>query len=263
VGVADGEAVDDAGTLEAGEPLGQPRHPRRRVGQVEHRQVEAPPVERPARHEEVVTELVDDVGDDPVVGGRRRAQHGDAGRQTAEHLLDPPVVGAEVVAPVADAMGLVDHEEPDRADERWQDVAPEPRVVQPLRGDEQDVGPTVPDPGLDPLPLVSVGAVDGLGVHAETGGGLDLVPHQRQQGGDQHRGTGTPVAQQSGGDEVHRALAPAGPLDDEGPAALGDQRVDRLPLAGAEGGVGTGREAAEQLLGLVPQGHPAGCSSRG
>jgi hypothetical protein len=36
-------------------------------------------------------------------------------------------------------MGLVDHEQPDRGGEQGQHVVTEPRVVQPLRADQQQV----------------------------------------------------------------------------------------------------------------------------
>ena len=74
---------------------------------------EALAVERAAQHEEIVAELIDDVFDDAVVRGRGGAQHGHAGREQIEHAGDAAVVGAEVVAPVADAVRLVDHEQAD------------------------------------------------------------------------------------------------------------------------------------------------------
>ena len=46
---------------------------------------------------------------------------------------DAAVVGPEVVTPVADAVGLVDHEQPGRVGHLGQDVVPEPAVVRAAR----------------------------------------------------------------------------------------------------------------------------------
>ena len=57
------------------------------------------------------------------------------------------------------------------------------------------------------------------------------------------------VAQQPRGDEVHGALAPPGALDEEDPAAVGDDGLDRLELPGPEGGVGAEHPLEDQLFG--------------
>ena len=84
-------------------------------------------------------QLLLDVGDDAVVRGRGRAEHRDAVRQPLEHLGEPPVVGPEVVAPVGDAVRLVDHEQPDALGEQRQHRVAELRVVEPLGADQQQV----------------------------------------------------------------------------------------------------------------------------
>ena len=45
-------------------------------------------------------------------------------------------------------------------------------------------------------------------------GGRELVPHEGEERRDQERGTEALLAEELGGDEVDRALAPAGSLDD-------------------------------------------------
>ena len=57
-------------------------------------------------------QLLGDVGRHPGVGGGRGGQDRGAGRQGGQQGADTPVVGAEVVAPVRDAVRLVDHHEP-------------------------------------------------------------------------------------------------------------------------------------------------------
>ena len=56
-------------------------------------------------------------------------------------------------------------------------------------------------------------------------------------------------AQQRGGDEVDRRLAPAGALHDQGAAALDGERLDRGPLVLAERDVVAADERAQVGLG--------------
>ena len=65
-------------------------------------------------------------------------------------------------------------------------------------------------------------------------------------GRDDDRRPGALGAPQGRGDEVDRRLAPPGALDDEHPAALADERLDRLELALAEVGVVAPDEAAQR-----------------
>ena len=77
--VLDGERVDDAGARELRDRLGEPREPLRRAREMHDVEGEALAVERPAQHEQIVAELIDDVFDDAVVRGRGGAQHRHAG----------------------------------------------------------------------------------------------------------------------------------------------------------------------------------------
>ena len=82
--VLDGERVDDAGAGQLRQPLREPGQAIRLRGQVQHVEGEALPIERTAQHEEIAAELLDDVVDDPVVRGRGRAEHGDAGGEEVD-----------------------------------------------------------------------------------------------------------------------------------------------------------------------------------
>ena len=152
LGVALREAVDDPRARHLRQPRRQPgetvagrgeRHdlqPQRRAGQ-------RPAVDGEARRVGADLELLAHVGDDAVVRGRGRAEHGDVGRQRGEDVADPPVVGAEVVPPVRHAVRLVDDQQPDPLDEQRQHLLPELRVVEALGADEQEVDLVAPRAG--------------------------------------------------------------------------------------------------------------------
>jgi hypothetical protein len=258
----DGEAVDDPGALERRQVLRQPRQLRGRVGQAHDGQVEAGPVERPAQHQDVVAhggaELLGDVGRHPGVGGRGRREDRDAGGQLAQERADPPVVGAEVVSPVGDAVRLVDDDEPGVGGQPRQHLVAELGVGEPLGGDEQDVDVAGGDLRVHVVPLGDVGGVQRRRLHAGPLGGRDLVAHERQQGGHQHGGAGAARPQQGGRDEVHGRLAPPGALHDECAPVVAHERVDRAPLVVPEPRVLAAHEAAQDGLGLLAQGGALG-----
>ena len=115
-----------------GKPLGQPRQPLGLRREVEHVEGQAVAGERAPEHGEVVAQLMLDVGHHPVVGGGRAAQHWHPGGQDVEDGHDAAVVGPEVVAPVADAVGLVDHEQTAARAHHRQDLGTEAGVGEPL-----------------------------------------------------------------------------------------------------------------------------------
>ena len=190
-----------------------------------------------------VAELLGDVGRHPGVGRGGGGQDGDAVGQVAEQRADPPVVGTEVVAPVGDAVGLVDDQQPAGGRELRQHLVAEPRVVEPLGGDQQHVDLAGADLVVDRLPLLDVGGVDGDRADAGPLGRRDLVAHQRQQRRDDHRRAGALLAEQQGGHEVDRGLAPAGALHDQGAALVDRERGDRRPLVVVEDDVVAARPA--------------------
>ncbi len=103
--------------------LGQPGEPLRLVAERDRIEPERVARQRTAEDLDAVPELLDDVGHDAVVGRGRRRQDRHASVQRAQDPADPPVVGPEVVAPVRDAVRLVDDEQADRAADARQDVA--------------------------------------------------------------------------------------------------------------------------------------------
>ncbi len=232
-----GQRVDDPGAGQIAQPLPQPGQPVRRVGQLEHAQPQALPVERAPQDQRVLTaraQLLGHVGRDPRVGGRGGGQHRHPGRQLGQHRAQPAVVGAEVVAPVGDAVGLVHHEQSGRGREPRQHLVPEVHGIEAFRAHEEDVGLAPLDLPVDRFPFLRVGRVDRARPDPRPRGRFDLVAHQRQQGRDDHRGARPAPAQQCGGDEVHGRLAPAGALHHQGTAVLLHQGRHRLPLVLAQ-----------------------------
>ena len=199
-------------------------------------------------------QLLRHVGHDAVVRRRGRAQHRDARRQPLEHLGQAPVVGPEVMPPVGDAVRLVDHEQPDALDEQRQHRVAELRVVQALGADEQQVDRVLRQQPLHLVPRIAIGRVDRVRPDPQPLRGRDLVAHQRQQRRHDERRPGAPLAQQRGGDEVDRRLAPARALHAEHTRAVLDEIANRLELVGAEGRVGAG-ELGEQRRGAGLEGH--------
>ena len=242
--------------------LGEPGQPLLGALELQHREVQRLPVEGAAQDAAdlsvppAAAELLGDVAGDPGVGRRRRGQHRDARRERREHLPDAAVVGPEVVAPVGDAVRLVDDEQAGGLGQLGEHLVAERRVVQPLRADQQHVDLARVDLRADGLPVLDVGGVDGGRADAGSLGRLDLVAHQREQRRDDHGRPGAEPAQQRGGDEVDRGLAPAGLLYDEHPALLHHEGLDRGPLVVVEPRVVAADQGAQVLLGLV-----AGCSS--
>ena len=174
-----------------------------------------------------VPELLGDVVGHPGVGRRGRRQHRDAVGQVGQQGADPAVVGPEVVAPVGDAVRLVDHEQPAGRGQPRQHLVAEAGVVEPLGADQQHVDLAGADRVVDRLPRLDVGGVDRHRADAGPLGGRDLVAHQRQQRADDHRRPGALGPQQQRGHEVDRRLAPPGALHDQRPPAIDRQRLDR------------------------------------
>ena len=250
--VPDGERVDDAAPLDLIQPLREPRQPlglpRHRDGLEPQRravQVAALHAERQPRHTPQVVEHA-------VGGGGRRRQPPHIAGQVARDALDAAVVGAEVVPPVGDAVRFVDHEQAHAAGDVGEQLLAEPPVAEALRRDEQHVDLAGADALLDGLPLRRVVGVDRLRADAHPAGGLDLVPHQREQRRDEDRGAESRLAQELRRDEVDEALAPPSALhDEERPRALHDV-ADGLLLTLAELRLRQARARPQQLQRALP-----------
>jgi hypothetical protein len=245
LGVALGERVDDPRAFEPRQPRRQPGQPVRATRQVDHLEAQARAPQRAAVGAQLArvahAELVRNVGHHAVVRGGGRAEHGDAGGQPLEHLGQPTVVRAKVVAPIGDAVRLVDGEQADSLGEQRQHRLAELRVVQALGADEQQVDRVVGEQPADLLPRAAVGRVDRVRPDAQALDGGDLVAHQGQQRRDDQRRSRAALAQEGGGEEVHRRLAPAGALHAEHARAVLDQVADRLELMRAKAGVRPGQ----------------------
>ncbi len=205
--------------------------------------------QRPAQDRRAVAELLGDVGDDPVVGGGRGRQHRDARVEHPQDPADAPVVRPEVVAPVGDAVRLVDDEQADRALDARQDVAQKRSLARRSGEMSRTSMASAASPSCDGLPLVDVARVDRRRPEAQAAGHRDLVAHQGEQRADDERRAVAAVAPDAGRDPVHEALAPARALDDERAAAVVDDGLDRLALALAEGRLGA--EHALEVSGQV------------
>jgi hypothetical protein len=228
---------------EPGEPMGRGFEP-------EHAEPQARPVERAAQDQRVVPQLLGDVGGDPGVGRRGGGENRYAVWKSIEECPNATVVGAEVMAPVGDAMRLVDHEQAAARSELGQHLVAEVGVVEPLRADEKHIDLARRHRLGDLTPLGDVGGVDGGGPYARARGGLDLVAHQREERGDDDGGAVTCPPQQRRGDKVDSRLAEPGALDQEHPAPRGHQGFDCRPLVVAESRPWPG-QPAQHLFGFV------------
>ena len=140
------------------------------------------------------------------------------------------ILGTEVVAPVGNAVSLVDYDQAGISCQGREHLIAEVRVVQALGADQKDVEIIGCDAGMDVVPFGDVARIDGCGAHSGTFGRTDLVSHQGQQRRDDDGGAVARCPEQLRRDEVDRRFAPAGPLYDERAFALHHQRLDGRPL---------------------------------
>ena len=211
------QAVDDAAAGQVGQMLRQPRQPPPRGAQLQHPEPQRLTRQRAAQREHLVpagSHLLGDVGDDPLVRRRGGGQHGHVRGQLGDQGADAAVVGPEVVAPVGDAVRLVDDDQPRRRHEAGQLLGPEAWVDEAFGGDEQHVERVVVEEPFDVCPLGDIRGVDRRGPDPGPLGGSHLVAHQREKRRDDESGPGPGPALQQGRDEVDGGLAPAGALHD-------------------------------------------------
>ena len=170
-------------------------------------------------------------------GGAR--EHGGP-RQVGEQPADLEILRAEVVPPFADAMGLVHRHQ--RTREIPQQGA-EAGKAEPLRRDVDEAKGARGERPHARAQLVRAerrGEVGGLDPSRGEGG--DLVVHERHQRGNDEAGP----RQQGGGQLIGEALAAPGGRDEE-QAALGEQDLDGLALAGTEARVAKPGETGGQV----------------
>ena len=189
----------------------------------------------------VDAEAVADVGGDGRRGGRGQGEH-PLGPELACARCELQVVGSEVVAPLGDAVRLVHGEQRDL---RPHELSEEPLVVEPLRGDVEQLQAARAKPLGDVAKLVRAEArVEPSGVDALADEEVDLILHQR----DQRRDDDRDAVEQERRELIAEALAGARREDRERGAAR-QQRLDDLLLAGAERGEAEpGAEDVERAL---------------
>src|SRR5699024_8729914 len=137
------------------------------------------------------TKLFGHVVSDSFVRGGGRGQYRNTIGQIVQQGTDTPVVGAEIMPPVGDAVSFVDDDQPRPCGEFGQDPVAKLRVVEAFGADQQHVHPSCVDVGVDLLPGGGVGTVDGACPDPGTFGGGDLVAPQCQHGGDDQGGSGS------------------------------------------------------------------------
>ena len=156
-------------------------------------------------------------------------------------IAQPGVIGAEIVAPLADAVGLVDRQQfQAHRPHRFQ----EPRAAEPLRHDVGQAELARRDP-IEPVVLLldgqrAIDESDGKAAGLEL---IDLVLHQRDQRRDDQR---QPVERQ-GRQLVAKALAAAGGHDAQAVFSRQDGGND-FPLAGAEGRQAEPRQEGIEII---------------
>ena len=186
----------------------------------QHPEGEVRPVEVADEYVRVAqVKLLEDVRADLLGGGGGVGVDGGAGEQLAEPA-ELAVLGAKVVPPLADAVGLVhgDRTHPARGVEE-----PDEAVQgESLRGDEHQRRLAGEQRGGGVVALGGrLGAVEADGVDADAAEAIDLVLHQGDERGDDDGG----AAAMDGRGLVDEGLAAAGRHDDEG-VAVGEDRPD-------------------------------------
>ena len=230
----------------------QPAQPFAGIRQGQDAQPEGIPAQGAADGQHARAELLLDVVDHAGVGRGGGGQHRDGLRQLGDEVRDAPVVGPEIVAPVRNAVGLVNHQQPGPPDELRQLVFAERRVGEPFRRNQQHVHLVGGELLADGVPVQLVRGVDGHRAHPGARRGGHLVPHQGQERGHDQGGPGAAAPQQQGRHEVHGRLSPAGALDHQGPPAAVDQCLNRLKLAVVELRRRVPDQLAQNLQGLRP-----------
>ena len=228
LGRGDGERVDDAAARQVADVRGQPGQPGAVGRQPEHAEPQRVAGQRAAdrRHRDPAgAELLGDVVDHPLVGGGGGGEHRRAGRAACP-------AGRGCAGSRAGSRGpsrrrsAPRRRRPARSGRPGRAAAPRGSAGWSAAPGETSRTSTssAARRGGDVVPLGHVGAGDLDGADAGPGGRGDLVAHQREQRAHQQGRALAAAAQQRGGDEVDRRLAPAGALHDQRPLRALDQR---------------------------------------
>jgi hypothetical protein len=170
-------------------------------------------------------ELADDVARHAARGGGGERQHRDAPQLLAQPG-EPPVGGAEIVAPLADAVRLVHHHQAHAAP----GDDPAQRALEPFGRHVEQLEFAAAQRRKAPAALLGVDrGVDDPRVKAVPRKGIHLILHQRDEGGDDQHGAG----QDAGRDLEGERLTRAGRHERDA-VAPGEHGVDHRALPGAE-----------------------------
>jgi hypothetical protein len=86
-----------------------------------------------------------------IIGRRRYGQETQIPGQCSDNPFQQTVMGTEIVAPVGNAMGFVDHEERNPVSNVAEDLRDESFVRQPLWRDQENIDIAAPDALFDSL----------------------------------------------------------------------------------------------------------------
>ncbi len=247
IGVTHRQCVDDAAALQRSKLLHQPCKAFGLAGETDGLQRKRGAIEIAPGDIEIGAEHRGEVFHDPVVRCRRSGEEPEIGRQCPDDALQQPVMGAEIVPPVGNAVRLVDDQQRDLRRDARQHLTAKALVRQALGRNQQDVDLPSGQFALDCRPVVHVVGVDRGGADAHPFRRSDLVSHQRQQRRDQERRTCAGFPQQLDCDEVDEALAPSGLLHDQQTAFAFDNVANGVFLAFAESGIGKLRPGPEKF----------------
>ena len=141
-GLRNGQGVDDARAGKRIDMRGKPSRALRRAAGLHHRQPQRLAVQPAAQHQGVLPPTPNCVATSATTRSLAVAvvaSTGTSAPSSADQGADTAVVGPEVVAPVRDAVRLVDHHKAGVARQRGQHLIAKVGVVQPFRADQQDV----------------------------------------------------------------------------------------------------------------------------
>jgi len=185
VGIPNCQRVDDAAALELRNVIREPRHSRGLGWDAQVLQPKALANQRAADNVQVRSQLSGNVVHHAFVRGGGGGQHRQVRWQRSQHANDAPVVRAEIVPPIGDAMCFVHNEEPHARGRRQQAARHELLVPQSLGRDQKKVCLAGSHRRFHRGPVFRVRGVDGLRANPDTLRGGDLVSHQGQQRRDQ------------------------------------------------------------------------------
>ena len=210
MGVTHRQGVDDAVTGQGRELRRQPGQPFGLIGETDGLQGQGWTVQIAANDLQRRSQHGLEIGHHTIVRGRCRRQQAQIRRQATHHALQQAIVRTEIVPPIRDTVGFIDHEQRNPGCDRSQHLGAEMGVGEAFRRHEQDIDLIAQEARLDVGVIVGIVGVHRLGAQPHAAGGLKLVAHQGEQGRDQECRAAARFAQQFGGDEIDETLAPAG-----------------------------------------------------